>query len=87
MRFAGGAFGVSWPTTCSLLVMALPCFVLFLCDLEREEIERKIPHGILQHTDEFFPGLGNHAQTVVKNRMSCRVMLYKGKFTVNMERL
>lgn len=40
MRFAGGAVGVGLPTVRSLLVMALTFFVLSLCDLKREEIER-----------------------------------------------
>lgn len=41
MRFAGGVGAVGSPTECSLPVMALPCFLLFPCDLEREAIERK----------------------------------------------
>ena len=73
MRFAGGAIGVGSPTVRSLQVMALPCFVLFLCDLK--EIERnRYPLVCCSTLMIFFPGPGNHA---VKNRMSCRASLLK----------
>lgn len=73
MRFAGGAGGVGLPTVCSLLVMALPCFVLILCDLEREEIERikRYPLVFCSTLMIYFPGLGNHAHNAVEKRMSC----------------
>lgn len=40
MRFAGGAVDAGSLAVHSLLVMALPCFVLFLCDLKRERERR-----------------------------------------------
>lgn len=64
MRFARGTLGVGSLYVCSFAVMALPGFLLFLCDFKKKK-KRYLPPGILQHTDVFFSP-GSHAQNAAK---------------------
>lgn len=74
MRFAGGAVGVGSPTVCSSPVMALPCFVLFLCHFERAEIERKRCPLVVSSTLIIFFLLVSCTECS-ENRTSCTVSL------------
>lgn len=64
MRFARGTLGVGSLHICSFAVMALPGFLLFLCDFKKKEKDT-YPLVFCSIRMFFFPP-GSHAQNAAK---------------------
>lgn len=91
MRFARGTLGVGSLYVCSFAVMALPGFLLFLCDFKKKE--KDTYPLVFCSIRMFFFSPGSHAQNAAKktkkqnNWISCRVLLYTEIFIVDVESL
>lgn len=69
MRFARGTLGVGSLYVCSFAVMALPGFLLFLCDFKkREQLKEKDTYPLCFAAYGCFFSPGSHAQNAAKNK-------------------
>lgn len=94
MRFARGTLGVGSLYVCSFAVMALPGFLLFLCDFKkREQLKEKdtYPLCFAAYGCVFFSRQSctecSKKQNKKNNWISCRVLLYTEIFIVDVESL
>lgn len=91
MRFARGTLGVGSLYVCSFAVMALPGFLLFLCDFKKKEKDT-YPLVFCSIRMFFFLQAVMHRMQQKKpkkknNWISCRVLLYTEIFIVDVESL
>lgn len=95
MRFARGTLGVGSLYVCSFAVMALPGFLLFLCDFKkREQLKEKDTYPLVFCSIRmfFFSSRQSCTECSKKNPkknnwISCRVLLYTEIFIVDVESL